>query len=324
MGIRADTHSEYAAQLAYLRLALLGTFSLSKTLLLNFGDLRRLRQLRSTDEHYVRPSRAYDLPLYSPGMQYYRSREKYLRPTRYCDPSAPEVVALAHSLGAHRVTDAQFAAAAFHFVKEKLHLEIRPIDSVSATLERGTGTCYQLISVFIALCRAAGIRARYKIFAMGMIQAWREETIDADPLAQRWYNSMGHFLLEGEGEAYVDGRWQAAHVGPTAERQAAAGLPITHLGEDAIGLWFRAPSGAIMRFEALPMGLAPASRLLYRIAPGSMQRVSLGAQKQHQRGGAILAQSGGAAAYDAKVRAACGPEVPLLPRQEIVFKEEAR
>ena len=41
--------------------------------------------------------------------------------------------------------------------------------AVEATLERGTGTCFELITVFIALCRAAGIPARYKIFSANMV-----------------------------------------------------------------------------------------------------------------------------------------------------------
>ena len=40
------------------------------------------------------------------------------------------------------------------------------MNSVSATLKRGTGTCYHLISVWVALCRVAGIKARYKTFNM--------------------------------------------------------------------------------------------------------------------------------------------------------------
>ena len=79
------------------------------------------------------------------------------------------------------------------------------------------------------------------MFAMNMIQAWYDSTIDVDPVVKKWYDSMGYFMLEGEGEVYVDGKWIVAHVGPKAERQAAAGIPITKFGEDSIGVWFFAP-----------------------------------------------------------------------------------
>ena len=212
-----------------------GLLSVSKLLLTSLGDLKRLRTPKPTDERYVRPPRDYDCPPTAPGWKSCRSTARYLRPTRYCDPRAPQVVALAHALGAYRLSPLAYAEAAYAFVKERLELEIGPIGGVVETLRRGTGTCFELISVWIALLRAAGIPARYKIYATQMIQAWRESTVDADPLAKKWYDSLGYFLLEGEGEAFIDGRWVVAHVGPSAARQAAAGIPITRLGEDALG-----------------------------------------------------------------------------------------
>jgi hypothetical protein len=108
--------------------------------------------------------------------------------------------------------------------------------------------------------------------------------------------------MEGEGEAYVDGAWRVAHVGPVAERQAEAGIPITRFGEDSLGIWFTAQPGTIMRLEALPLGLAAGSRLLHKISPGSMERVNVSVAKQVERGREILAQAGGVRAYDEHVR----------------------
>jgi len=213
-------------------------------------------------------------------------------------------VAVAHALGAYRLPDLAFAQAAFEFAKEKLTLEIAPIDSVEASLERGTGTCFDLISLFIALCRAAGIPARYKIFPTNMVQSWREAVIDVDRLLKKWYDALGYFLLEGEGEAYIDGRWTVAHVGPTAERQAASGIPITRFGEDSLGVWFEADERTIMRPEALPFGLAAGSRALHAISPGTMERVNISVQKQIAQGREIIARAGGSQAYDRQARRA--------------------
>jgi hypothetical protein len=303
---------------------LYGTLSLAKMLITNARDVAKIRLTKSSEEHYLRPERLYNLPEYHPGMQANFSNEKYLRPTRLCDCRAPEIVAMAHSLGAFQKSDEAYAQAVFAFVKEKILLEILPLDGVVETLQRGTGTCFQLISVFIALCRAAGIPARYKMFAMNMIAAWSNVMIEADPLVKKWYNALGYFMIEGEGEIYLNGRWTVAHVGPTAERQAAAGLPITRLGEDAIGLWFIARPGTIMRFEAIPVGMASGSRLLQRIAPGSMERVNLSVMRQTQQGQAVLAAAGGAEAYDAALRSKMmpkGPRVDLSAREEIVFED---
>jgi hypothetical protein len=273
-------------------------------------------------ERYIRPKRCYDLPAYDASLRVCQSNEKYLRPTLHCNHLEPDVVALAHHLGAYRLSDEEFAEAAFHFVKENMSLEITPFNPVSATIQRGTGTCIHLISVFIALCRAAGIKARYKMFAMNMIKAWYDAVVDVDPLIKKWYDSMGYFMVEGEGEILIDGKWVVAHVGPKAERQAAAGIPITKFGEDSLGRWFFAIPGSIMVMESIPYGLASSIRLLRKIAPGSMERVNISIQKQIAYGREVIEKAGGIEAYDKKAREKMErkqPTLQLKERQEIVF-----
>ena len=99
---------------------------------------------------------------------------RYLRPTRLCNSHAPEVVALAHALDAYQKPDHEFMKAAFKFAKEKMTLEIHS----------------------------------NKIFPSQMIPAWQSSTTDTNPLLKTWYDALGYFLLEGEGEAYVDGQAQ--------------------------------------------------------------------------------------------------------------------
>jgi hypothetical protein len=313
---------EYIPQKTQLMMMIGGGFGLSKTLLFNLGDLKKLRVISSDSERYTRPPRSYDFPFYDPSMKVCNSDEKYLRPTLHCNHHDPEVVALAHHLGAYAKKDREFAEDAFHFVKENMSLEILPLDSVGKTIQRGTGTCIHLISVFIALCRAAGIKARYKMFAMNMIKAWYDAVVDVDPLIKKWYDSMGYFMIEGEGEMYIDGEWIVAHVGPKAERQAAAGIPITKFGEDSLGRWFFAIPGSIMVMESIPLGLASAIRVLSKIAPGSMERVNISIQKQIERGKDIIAEAGGLEAYDVKAREKMEikqPKLQLKTRKEIVF-----
>ena len=107
---------------------------------------------------------------------------------------------MANHLGAFKKSDYEFAETAFEFVKRKIILEMIPMDDAVNVLRRGTGTCLHEISLFIALCRAAGIKARYKLYALTMIQ--------------QWYDAMGYFMLHGEGEVYIDGKWLPADVGP--------------------------------------------------------------------------------------------------------------
>jgi len=306
----APLGDDLRGQLTYWALLLKGAVSVATLLVTSAGDVLKLRQTSDAEDHYVRPPRRYDLPSIEGVPPGPKRKEKFLRPTRLNNCRAPLVVALAKELGAGRLSDHAFAEAAFDFAKNMMTLEIAPIDSVVETLKRGTGTCFGLISVFIALCRAAGIKARYKIFSTTMIDAWQDATIGADPLLQRWHDSLGYFLLEGEGEAFLDGEWQVAHVGPTAERQAASGIPISRLGEDAIGSWFTARPGTIMHLESLPLGLAGGSALLHKISPGSMERVNVSVMRENAKGSEVIAAAGGLDAYDRAARSAGWEENP--------------
>jgi len=312
----------YMPQRAYLKLMVNGGLSLSKVILLNMRELRRLRVVPADGERYVRPQRQYEIPQLKEGMRSCRSTEKYLRPTLFCDPHDPSVIAIAHELGAFQVSDRQFAENAYNFVKERMLLEERPINDVGETLQRGSGTCFHLITAFIALCRCAGIKARYKIFAMNMIRSWYDVVIQPDPFIKKWYDSLGYFVLEGEGEVLVDGEWLVANVGPEAEWQAATGTTITKLGEDSIGNWFHAVPGTVMRMESMPYGLKASLDLLHTIAPGSMERVNISMAAQKARGRTIIAKAGGPEAYDKMARSKLGPRMPrmrLEPIEQITF-----
>jgi hypothetical protein len=314
----------YIPQKMYAKLFIAGAFSLSKTLLFNMGELKKLRKIPPGSQRYIRPKRDYEIPKFTKEMKINNSNEKYLRPTLYCDHREPEVVALAHKLGAYKKSDREFAEAAFELVKEHMILEICPLNRVGETINRGTGTCFHLITAFIALCRAAGIKARYKVFAMNVTQQWYDAMVDPDPLVKKWYDSMGYFMLEGEGEAFIDGKWVVAHVGPEAERQAAAGIAVTKLGEDSIGRWFFAIPGTIMYMESIPYGFSGSTKILKKIAPGSMERVNISIQKQIEKGRKVIEKAGGVEAYDRMVRSQEGakkPELKIEHKPQIVFED---
>jgi hypothetical protein len=162
------------------------------------------------------------------------------------------------------------------------------------------------------------------MFAMNMIKSWYDALVGADHLVKKWYDSMGYFMIEGEGEAYIDGKWVVAHVGPTAERQAAAGIPITKFGEDSLGVWFFAIPGTTMYMESIPYGLGGATNILKTIAPGSMERVNISIQHQNRIGKKIIEEAGGKTAYDAMARKKLGPKAPTIDlsnKKGIIFGE---
>jgi len=299
---------EYIPPKTMVKLFTKGTFALSKVLIKNFGKLKKNRMEKV------------ELPKYKPGMKFIKSDEKYLRPTLYCNPYKKEIIALANYLGAFEKKPYEYARDAFEFVKRNIILQILPLDGVVATLKRGYGTCLHKISLFIALCRVAGLKARYKLYALTMIQQWYETFVQPDPLMQEWYNAMGYFMLHGEGEVLINDKWIVADVGPTPERQASAGIPITKFGEDSIGIWFKALPGSIMRVESLPIGLGIASKILMeKIAPSSVKKINNSILKQYEKGKKILEEIG-EKEYDKKVRK--GYKMPKieLEKKSIIFE----
>jgi hypothetical protein len=276
----------------------------ARMLLENPAALKKFRVMGPDEERYVRPPRAYEIPPFRESMKYCTSNEKYLRPTRYCNPGEPEVIAMATELGAYELSDYEFAEAAYWFVNTKLLVEMLSLNSVSATLKRGTGTCYHLISVWIALCRAAGIKARYKTFnmllpdeIMNMVN--NEEVTEGEAMTADMFNTG---VPEGEGEVYVDGNWTVGHVAMPPEIYARADLPIPTFGEDPIGFTFKLIPGTVKRFESIPLQLGIAMNALMWLAPAAMERANLAVINNLPQGRKIIEEAGGREAYDKKAR----------------------
>ncbi|MFH1101841.1 MAG: transglutaminase family protein [Methanobacteriota archaeon] len=316
---------EYVPPLIMVQLNLKGLFSLSKVLLLNLGAIREMNKAGKRNV-YHRPKPTYSIPSYTVGMKEYASEERYLRPTLFCNCRAPEVVALAQEFGASEKSAVEYATAAFEFAKRKIILEICPLDDVDQVLRRGTGTCIHKISVFIALCRAAGLPARYKFFALTMLDTWLQPSLDHAPLMRQWYDAMGFFMLHGEGEVCIDGKWVTADVGAEPERQAASDLPVTKLGEDSIGLWLFAVPGTIFRRESIPFGLGLGSQILMkRVVPNQVAGLNIGILEQIETGRKIIQDSGGETAYDSLARQKRMKRNPMIDMKDtkgIVFGEQ--
>jgi hypothetical protein len=321
VSLRQIKEREYLPKKNLRRLLIVGTLILIKMLITNLRIIRKLSQIPSTGKQYIRPPRRYDLPKYDKNMKYCNSNEKYLRPSLYCNSQAPEVIALAHKLGAYTKSDKEFALAAFEFAKRKITLEMMPLDGVENTIRRGTGTCLHEITVFVALCRAAGIKARYKLYSLTMIQAW-EDTMMVDPMVKKFEEAMGYFMIHGEGEVFLDGKWVVCDVGPTPERQAASKIPISQFGEDSIGMWLNAVPGTIMITESLPYGLNIMMKFVEKIAPMTIDKVNKNILDQINQGKKILKEKG-EEEYDKEIRKSFKPKFPepvLKKRKSIIFK----
>ncbi|MGZ4944661.1 MAG: transglutaminase-like domain-containing protein [Halobacteriota archaeon] len=273
-----------------------------KMLLANPSALRKMRVMDPDEERYVRPPRPYDLPEYRQGMRYCTSSEKYLRPTRYCNPREPLVIAMANELGAYELSDREFAEAAFWWIKTNFTPEFLSFNNVSETIERGTGTCFHTNSVWAALCRAAGIKARYKSFPMALPDEMMSVASSFGETGEIASTAFNRELRDVEGEVCIDGKWVVGHVAMRPEVSAASGLPVSRFGEDAMDLSFKRVPGSVERFESISLRTALIFKAMISFIPATMERTSFMAAAVVPRGREIIEEAGGLEVYDRKAR----------------------
>jgi hypothetical protein len=299
-----------------------GFFFLLKFFICNLGKIRSLNQTRQPEKRYSRPTRNFSIPPYQPGMKHCNLNQKYLRPTLYCNSMAPEVIAVAHQLGAYKKSDWEFAESAFEFVKRNINIEIIPLDGVVDTLRRGTGTCLHRVALLVALCREAGIKTRYKLYTLTTMDTLGTTLGDNQP-GSEWHDKLGELLYHGEAEVFIDGKWVVGSIGLTPERQASLNLPITKFGEVPLDTSYTADPGSIVQLESIPHGLNFLMKLVYRIAPSAINNANANLYEQCCRGRAIL-DAIGEQAYDDDARRVFKRQMPdpiIQERKEITFKK---
>jgi hypothetical protein len=297
---------------------------MAKILIKNPAALRKLRVMGPDEERYVRPPRQYEIPPFYEGMKYCTSNEKYLRPTRGCNPREPMVVAMVNELGAYDKADYEFAEAAFDFVTRNLYMEMCPIDSAGVTLKRGTGTCFHLANAFVALCRAAGIKARYRLFRLTMSQNLQNQFLDIDPLFSEINEVFGSFTIEAQGEACIDGTWMIDHPAAVIALPAAVGGPIIRFGEETMGQDANMVPGTLTCPESISFMIGRGIALFNRMAPATNERANVGLQKAYALGRKAIEEAGGLEAYDQKAREKLSLSSPVIEVEDdeaLIFEE---
>jgi len=265
----------------------------------------------------------YEIPEYKEGMPYCKSNEKYLRPTHLCNPHAKEIIAMANELGAYKEDAWTFANNIFNFVKKNIKLAFVGLDREVDTLKRGTGTCIHQLSLFAALCRAGGLKARYKLYSLALVEPLYQNMIEVSPIMKGWYDALGAFMLHGTAEVYVDGKWVTADPTFTPEYEAAMGLPLAKLGDDPLGIWNYPVEGTTMLLEGLPYGVGIAWNFLVNfLAKGERIKIDRNMEKARQMGKKILEEMG-EEEYDRKARAKYKAKIPKITLEKcpnLVFK----
>lgn len=246
----------------------------------------------------------YKIPAYRPEMVRPVPEQVYLRPTRYMESDAPEIVAMAHKLGAFQKPDWGFAFDVFEFVKKQVWFTwIAQLRGAVGTLQTGEGVCLDKTHLFIALCRAGGIPGRFRMAQEAFSENIYTNLTDSDPIMSDWYNSTGYFVFHAMAEVFIDGKWVPADFSMDYHFEAALGLPISRLGDEPEGTWNWALPGSVIRCEALPAFFLFFTKMALKLNTSTMMLMQERMETEGiELGEKAIAEAGGIEAYDLKAR----------------------
>lgn len=235
----------------------------------------------------------YEIPAYEAGMPYCQSGEKYLRPTYLCESRAPQIIAMANKLGAFQKSNREYVEVCYNFVKENIDLSIyqKPSGAVK-TLLCGRALCLDSTGLFIALCRTAGIPARYKLFSHIMEETAYEVFTTDNSLVKKWSDAVGHWMLHISAEILIDGQWLVAELDTPSALAAGIGRPICNLGDDPVhDPYFKMPDSEV-RYEGIPRHIVMATSLGLKLFGGLLMGVEMRIRERTGEGKKILKEVG--------------------------------
>lgn len=209
----------------------------------------------------------YKLPKYNKKMYFCQSKEMYLRSTRLCKSIDEKIIAMANKLGSNNLSPRKYVEAAFEFVRRSIKIRFVPIRGAVETLKTGYGSCYDQSCLFIALCRSAGIPARYKIYRLEGYQPSFSQVIEEENETQLINGLSILASLAVLSEVEVEGKWIECDVITSPESSAAANMPILQFGEDFTRLAIGTPI-FIRHLEELPYGIVFISNVTFKMLKG--------------------------------------------------------
>lgn len=219
------------------------------------------------------------------------SDEKYLRPTRFCECDSLEIRAIAKKLGAYEKEPLEYAKSIFYFVKNQKYLVFKPMVGALGVLKSKGGVCLDQMHLLIALARAGGIKARYRLYALAPTQEMFDIMIKEDPIIRETYEMLG-FLdsLHGCAELYIDGEWFQLDPTFSDELEAGMGIPIVEFGEEPA--WrVRIPERDIV-FEGFPIFFRNLLVSMALILRDTADKVNKKLDEARERGRKILEEIG--------------------------------
>lgn len=178
--------------------------------------------------------------------------EKYLRPTRFCECDSKEIRAMAKKLGAYEKEPLEYAKSIFYFVKNKKYLVFKPLRGAVGVLKSKGGVCLDQMNLLIALARAGGIKARYRLYAFTPANEIADVMLNHDPVLKETYELLGFLdALHGRAELWIDGEWIQLDPTFSDELEAGMGLPVAEFGEEPA--WRKRIPERDIIFEGFPV-----------------------------------------------------------------------
>jgi transglutaminase-like putative cysteine protease len=158
----------------------------------------------------------------------------YLKPSKFCESDAPEIKALAKRI-AGKGKGRAAANAIFKWVRDRVDYRIVPLVGARNLLKRKPlkGMCMDKTNLFVALCRAAGIPARYKVLDCDL----KVRTKAVDKRAK----------VHAVGEVLLNGKWTIAD--PAFDRRVSRLVAVPKLGQKT---WTKTHSVKISDKLAIP------------------------------------------------------------------------
>ena len=224
----------------------------------------------------------YEIPKYNQHMQFCKSKEKYIRPVKLCESDSPEITAMANKLGAFKLSKKEYTENVFNFVKNNIKSKNIPIFGAVKTLKEGYGSCFDAASLFIALCRCGGVKARYKIYLHNeppegfqtLSNTLDESFIDGLAIISAFYTVA---------EVKLDGRWLECEVSSNPELDAFWNVPIAHFGENCgkVGGWI---PDDVLYLEKLPLKITIPTNIMFKFLSGLMNEINNKTEIEWQKG----------------------------------------
>jgi transglutaminase-like putative cysteine protease len=285
--------------------------------------IRRIRrEFRKAPASY-KPKPNYEIPKYEPGMKINNSKEKYLRPTTSCESIAPQIVALAHKLGAYEKSDPEYANSVFQWVKNNIKLGLGG-GTATETLREGHAFCIQKSNLAIALFRAGGLRARYRATPSmqfdSRFQDFIKQAIPAigvdEALTNLIADALATFPIYELAEVQVNGKWIVADTTFQDELEAVAGYPISKFGDDPLESWISGGKDFYYT-EDTPRTMRPLF-LYLKSMMGLRYKIEQVLDQSIEIGGRIIQQAGGKEKYNQGLK---GPYEELQGKMSSIIEK---